>query len=348
MVHTITSKKFKITRYSLNKALEHSNVELASFFNYAGIAGTERALIEFSARVCYKSTAKLGSSPNFVQKVLESGHLSVAEHPSLGIPGQALRRQTPSSSSAKIELWMVNKYFDFTATYIIGNLRCWIDYTRSKLNYFNEVEPLLTILPDIFETQSLEPIHVVEMDSFRSYINVPIMSGESGLSVALLGANLDDTFFQRSAGKFARFTWLVEGISRNATHQIARHRGASISQESQRYVDARNDARFIYPPSFTDTQRHILQAQYEAAMEQYVKLRESGAKKEDARFLLPSGIETRLVLSFNLKELIHFLKVRCAKDAQWEIRDMAKLMAKQAFLATGNKELGEIVEWTES
>ena len=67
-------------------------------------------------------------------------------------------------------------------------------------------------------------------------------------------------------------------------------------------------------------------------------------KKEDARFVLPMAIHTRMVVSFDKKELLHFLKVRCAKDAQWEIRGVAEKMAMQAMLATQQPELVQFVE----
>ncbi len=117
------------------------------------------------------------------------------------------------------------------------------------------------------------------------------------------------------------------------------------SQESQRYVDfskgriSKNYPMFILPESWTDEQKAKMQDAYENIAEYYEELRADGAKKEDARFILPNAASTRLIVSGNLPELLHFLKLRCAKDAQWEIRRLAMAMLEQAFLATPIQEL---------
>lgn len=121
------------------------------------------------------------------------------------------------------------------------------------------------------------------------------------------------------------------------------------SQESQRYVDfskgriSKNYPMFILPESWTDEQKAKMQDAYENIEEYYEELRADGAKKEDARFILPNAASTRLVVSGNLPELLHFLKLRCAKDAQWEIRRLALAMLGQAFLATPTPELQELM-----
>lgn len=128
----------------------------------------------------------------------------------------------------------------------------------------------------------------------------------------------------------ASATFEISGISRAASHQLVRHRVASYSQESQRYVDM-SDARFVIPPDiewgtdevfdlWIDTMRCVRRA--------YHRLRELGIKKQDARFLLPNATATRIVVTMNFRELLHVFRVRISPGAQWEIRRMCVEMLR--------------------
>ncbi len=134
-----------------------------------------------------------------------------------------------------------------------------------------------------------------------------------------------------SVFEHACFTFRVEGISRVTSHQLVRHRLASYTQQSQRYVKLKNP-KFIMPESvanseFQDEFLYIL----EKSSQLYRKMVENGIRKEDARFVLPQGIETKIVITMNGRELRHFFKLRCSKEAQWEIRNLAKEMLKKAY-----------------
>ncbi len=137
------------------------------------------------------------------------------------------------------------------------------------------------------------------------------------------------------------FTFGVEGISRACSHQLVRHRIASYSQQSQRYVGKSsgkddNVYDFVIPPAvesagkkewFIDKMREI-QCWYDELVE---ALGSSGEKSnEDARFLLPNAAETKIIITMNARELLHFFSVRCCERAQWEIRDMATEMLRLA------------------
>ena len=132
-------------------------------------------------------------------------------------------------------------------------------------------------------------------------------------------------------------TFEISGISRACSHQLVRHRIASFSQESQRYVEPHVDTSWGYllfevviPPSIADTKgaREIWAAALAMTNHAYDRLRDMGIPKEDARFLLPNATATRLVVTMNFRELRHFFKVRLAKQAQWEIRELAGKMLK--------------------
>lgn len=127
------------------------------------------------------------------------------------------------------------------------------------------------------------------------------------------------------------FTFAVEGVSRALTHQLVRHRLASYSQQSQRYVDG-SSFNYVVPPAIARNPESL--AEYESCMESirasYIKLKDllkedgqGGKAAEDARFVLPQGGETRIVFSMNCRALLNFFEQRCCTRAQWEIRSMA-------------------------
>jgi thymidylate synthase (FAD) len=132
-----------------------------------------------------------------------------------------------------------------------------------------------------------------------------------------------------------KFTFAIEGVSRALTHQLVRHRMASYSQQSQRYVNA-EDFNYIIPPSIEKDE--ILRKEYIEVMENIKKVygtlikryKEIGIEGEkahqDARYILPNGVETKIVVTMNARELLHFFRVRCCSRAQWEIRNLAYKM----------------------
>lgn len=125
----------------------------------------------------------------------------------------------------------------------------------------------------------------------------------------------------------AAATFEISGISRACSHQLVRHRLASYSQESQRYVDM-SAPEFVLPPDLE--RRPEARAVWEAFSAQvtqtYQTLRALGLKKEDARFVLPNATATRLVVTMNFRELRHFFRLRITPEAQWEIREVAQRM----------------------
>lgn len=131
----------------------------------------------------------------------------------------------------------------------------------------------------------------------------------------------------------ASFTFGVQGVSRALLAQITRHRIASFSVQSQRYVDQTGLDGFSYviPPSIAalgadaieryDKQMKQMAAWYDEWCDQV-----GASRKEDARFVLPNACETRIIMTMNARELMHMLEVRCCERAQWEIRAMAWAM----------------------
>ena len=127
----------------------------------------------------------------------------------------------------------------------------------------------------------------------------------------------------------ASFTFAVEGVSRVATHQLVRHRMASYSQQSQRYVGMTGN-ECVVPPSVEADARAlaVFKEQIGSAQRAYDELVSLGIPKEDARFILPHGAETRIVVTMNARELHHFFALRLCRRAQWEIRALAREMLR--------------------
>ncbi len=130
----------------------------------------------------------------------------------------------------------------------------------------------------------------------------------------------------------AAFTFGVEGISRAASHQLVRHRIASYSQQSQRYVSAAFG--YVVPKALRDGRkpggRNRLAERFERHMKRsarlYGELLREGVPAEDARFVLPNATETKILVTMNARELHHFFALRTCRRAQWEIREMAMRM----------------------
>lgn len=128
------------------------------------------------------------------------------------------------------------------------------------------------------------------------------------------------------------FTFGVEGISRVTTHEMVRHRLASFSQQSQRYIEEDSPFSYITPASIEKDSE--LKKRYDEFMknshELYAYYLSKGVKKEDARFVLPNAKEAKIVVTMNARELMHFFNLRCCNRAQWEIRFVARKMLSLA------------------
>ena len=135
-----------------------------------------------------------------------------------------------------------------------------------------------------------------------------------------------------SALEHASYSFAIDGVSRALTHQLVRHRLASYNQQSQRYVAFAGGPEVVVPPLIAADPQ--LCAQFDAAVAQaweaYQALLAAGIEAEDARYLLPNAAVTKIVVTMNIRELLHFFTVRCCNRAQWEIRQLATLMLELA------------------
>ena len=116
----------------------------------------------------------------------------------------------------------------------------------------------------------------------------------------------------------ANFTFGIEGISRVCLAQLTRHRLASYSVRSQRYVE-------VKAGEYVGDDKEFMLERFK----EYREKIESGMKKEDARYELPQGVTTTLILTMNARALLNFFSLRCCYKAQWEIRELANEILKQ-------------------
>ena len=174
-----------------------------------------------------------------------------------------------------------------------------------------------------------------------------LMDGLTDEKVCSFLNRLSDLGHQ-SPTEHASFTFGIEGVSRSFLTQISRHRLASLSVQSQRYVDMTN-AGFVMPEEFTDDEpaSKTFEDAVGYALESYEELRKyltvryiqsgmdakSAEKKaqEDARYVLPEACCTKMIITMNARELNHFFNMRCCNRAQWEIRECAEKMLKLVY-----------------
>ncbi|CCJ34536.1 FAD-dependent thymidylate synthase [Caloramator australicus] len=187
----------------------------------------------------------------------------------------------------------------------------------------------------------------------------------SRVGISEIGENLDKENIEKflnmlldlgheSPVEHVSFTFAIEGVSRSLTHQLVRHRIASYSQQSQRYVKL-DQFEYIVPPSIEEDERArelFIKAMEEdqrvynelvdiLSKKHYEKLISEGknekeAKRlsekmaiEDARYVFPNACETKIVVTMNARSLLNFFRHRCCNRAQWEIHNLADEMLKK-------------------
>jgi len=137
----------------------------------------------------------------------------------------------------------------------------------------------------------------------------------------------------------ATFTFAIEGISRVTSHQLVRHRIASFSQQSQRYVKINKEGfPYIIPKSIAkDNKLNKIFTEATKELDRIYNLfLDYNIAQEDARYILPQAVETKMIITVNARELLHIFRLRCCNRAQWEIRELANIMLKEVKIIAPN------------
>jgi len=323
---------------ALTPSLLASYGDLATIF--AGKSTYAEAIMEFAGRVCYRSTQRMGTAPDFIAARVREGHEDIIEHVVVTV---RIR------NSVEPMYWrMVNRHCEVSdlgdGEWIVsGNTRVWLDFFRRGVAL--EALPILRkVAPSVFyefadseqlqeavskegEEQEVTPSSALPAD-FHALR--PVQLGP--MRVTLLGYTQPLLEDPKLALDHGSATFFFEGISRACTHQLVRHRLASFSQESQRYVElSKGGWKAIVPPAVAENEAAMAELAefWRIAEEKYARLRELGIRKEDARFLLPNAAETRIVATMNFAAWSHFLWLRAVdKAAQWEIRALGQEVLK--------------------
>ena len=126
------------------------------------------------------------------------------------------------------------------------------------------------------------------------------------------------------------YTFSIEGITRVASHQLVRHRIASYTQMSHRFAKPVDEYyQPVIPPSTKSRARQTVEEAYREAYNNYYELLEAGVPEEDARYVLPNGVNTNVVVTMNARELYNFFSLRLCSRSQWEIRQVAWKMLEE-------------------
>lgn len=325
-------------------------------------------LIEYAGRVCYRSTHRMGTAADFIADRVREGHEDIIEHVVVTVRLRSAAGDAAGDAADSPLAWRLhNRHCEVSNLggsasgggawgdewLVSGNTRVWRDLFRrglalSALPLVRSVAPaVLADLPDDAAPRSaaagagggasspasasaaLSPADLSHAELSPAELSSMLLPSQDGpMRVTLLGYTqpvLDDTGLLLHHGAA---TFFFEGISRACTHQLVRHRLASFSQESQRYVDlGKGSWRAIVPPAVAANAQALAEMDefWRLAEEKYARLRSLGIRKEDARFLLPNAAETRIITTMNFAAWSHFLWLRAVdKAAQWEIRLMGQ------------------------
>ena len=330
-----------------NPALDPADLletsDLATIWN--GASTFPENVIEYAGRVCYRSTQRMGNAPRFIINRVKEGHEDIIEH---------IVATVRVRNSEEPLCWrMLNRHCEVTqeadgSWLVSANTRVWLDLFRRGIG-LQALPFLQSIAPKVYaefadEIPSGNGVRPSDPAAIPPPPSMPLLDvdpsclrprEEGPLRVTLLAftqPGLDDAEAQLHHGAA---TFFFEGISRACTHQLVRHRLASFSQESQRYVALdKGGWNAVVPPAIQgneEAQAKLSEA-WDYLQQIYLELRQMGIRKEDARFLLPNATETRIVTSMNYAAWSHFLWLRAVdKAAQWEIRRLGQLVLEMLY-----------------
>lgn len=185
-----------------------------------------------------------------------------------------------------------------------------------------------------------EPLSVVYTAFRQCYLDGKAEDMWNDIRAGMISRDEQGSFVRRTIAsghaspiEHVAFTFAISGVSRSLTHQLVRHRIASYSQQSQRYVDACWFG-YVIPPAVRSSlaarsrfERFMREASYAYAdIKTILEAEGHASAKEDARFVLPQSAASNVVVTMNCRSLMNFFEHRCCSRAQWEIRGVANSM----------------------
>ena len=295
--------------------------DIGSIWN--GQSTFQENLCEYAARVCYRSTDRMGTAPNFLGKIIDASHLDVIEHVTVAVRGKG-----PYTAPYRVQEF--NRHCEFTVGMdnnwtLSANLRVWLEFFRAG-KVMGALPLLKAVAPKVFAEFECDEVPEIELSTVavpNEDVLKPRKVGQA--MVTLLGymSPIVDPYKVHGTA-----TFLIEGVSRSFTHQLVRHRLGSYSQESQRYVDlSKGGWNAIVPPAIVENPEALAAMDFvwETLEDVYTQFRKMGIRKEDARCILPNACETRVIVSMNFGAWQHFCWLRAVdKAAQLEIREVGQ------------------------
>jgi thymidylate synthase (FAD) len=282
----------------------------------------------------------MGTAPEFIAARVREGHEDIIEHivATLRVRG----------TDAPLRWRMLNRHCEVSQLadddwVVSGNTRVWLDFFRRGIAL--EAIPLLggispKVYDEFIDRAAAPALPEPTASNLTSDWQAPeverlLPAEDPPMRVTLLGFTQPQFADPELALHHGSATFFFEGISRTCTHQLVRHRLASFSQESQRYVDlSKGGWEAVVPRAVIANPEAmaVMEAFWQDAEAKYAQLRKLGIRKEDARFLLPNAAETRIVTTMNFAAWSHFLWLRAVdKAAQWEIRAMGQRVLEMLY-----------------
>ena len=286
--------------------------------------------IERCGRVCYKSEDKIteGSAEKFVAGIIKRGHEAVLEHGTLAFEIRYYVYNWFRDAMDLLRDHGVLSYLNLTGRppyYIIsGNIRAWRDFIKACEQY-------TTIVPSY-----LYPVIRSHPALFPEWLN--IIDDVDSAELRPLCDGWTCTPPDHDVHKYYTVKFVCD---RGISHEIVRHRLASYCQESTRYCNYSKEGFggeiTVVKPNFIDERTwawNRWKRSCEAAEMTYFDMLDYGMTPQQARCILPNSLKTEVVMTANLAEWKHFLKLRCSAAAHPQMREVARMVADQ-FLDRG-------------
>ena len=283
---------------------------------------TPAQLIELCGRTCYKSEDKItaDSADKFVQMVVKRGHLSVLEHATLAlsIPDRVVSQFFEDYRGLLSHMNLSGETTHEGATIISGNLRAWMELLVAGgflATGYNQIENIIMAY--------CPPAHDA---FFKNEIREPVIKNIKPISINEIPEE------ERPLHEYKTVRFIT---NRGVTHELVRHRPASYSQESTRYCNyGGKEMEFIRPVWWEESTkfgRNIFNIACEDSEHDYKQALKVGWRPEQAREILPNALKTEIVVTANLKEWAHILKLRTSKAAHPQIRALMEPLRDELF-----------------